>query len=95
MCLYTKGWGGGLFIYLFTKTVVVIQEEENVSEVYWSGKSLNYHLQFKIYGTTETSFDLLYEIIFCAKENERIDVSSFVVALLELFKALVFRISGR
>jgi uncharacterized protein YlbG (UPF0298 family) len=42
----------GLFIYLFTKTVAVIREIENVGEVYWSGKSLNYHLQFKIYGTS-------------------------------------------
>jgi len=65
MCLYTKGGGregGGLFIYLFTKTFALIREEENVGGIYWSGKSLNYHLQFKIYGTTKTSFDLLYEI---------------------------------
>jgi hypothetical protein len=57
-----KRRGVGLFIYLFTKTVAVIREVENVGEVYWSGKSLNYDLQFKIYGTTKTSFTLLYEI---------------------------------
>jgi len=53
-----------LFIYLFIysqKIVAVIRKVENVGEVYWSGKSLNYHLQFKIYGTTKTSFEPLYE----------------------------------
>jgi hypothetical protein len=53
------------------KTVAVIREIENVGEVYWSGKSLNYHLQFKFCGTTKTSFYLLYELTSLCEGKRR------------------------